>query len=248
MQRQRLNRIIGYALSRREAYLIVGLVFLAVVVAILGKWPGWVVGASIGAGSVLLVLLIADSLADLNVERDASLADVEVGQVKDPDLRAKVRKALEYVRAAHQLARRDKSGILDAADDELPQLEQAARSIYQMSLRLQEFRADRLLQRDLAELQPQGARRRPLTKDQEAQLGTLKRLHELVRSAEAEIDSAVAHLGRSYAEMQAIKVTPEFRGQSADPLEELGASTRRLSDLAEGYDQVYSSRPLPGGS
>lgn len=241
MVSDRLKRIAGYSLSRPEAYIIVGLVFVAVVVAIFGRWPGWVILASIAGGVVLLALLFVDSLADPDVDRDASIADVEVGRVRDPALQAKVRRSLEYVRAAQKLARQETSGVLSTADDELPQLEQAARSIHQMSLRLQEFKADRLLQRDLVDLHQKSGRGQ-LTKDQEAQLGTLRRLDELVRNAELEIDSALAHLGRSYAEMQAIVVTPEFRGRAADALGELAASTQRLSELAAGYDEVYGSR------
>lgn len=243
MAGDRLRRIAGYSLSRPEAYIIVGLVFVAVVVAILGRWPGWVILASVAGGVVLLALLFFDSLADPNVERDSSIGDVEVSRVRDPVLQGKVRRTLEYVRAAQELARRDTSGTLATADDELPQLEQAARSVYQMSLRLQEFKSDRLLQRDLADLQQRSGRGQ-LNKDQKAQLATLQRLDELVHTAEQEIDSAVAHLGRSYAEMQAIKVTPEFRGRAADALSELAASSQRLSELAAGYDEVYGNRAL----
>lgn len=245
---ERLKMSIGYALSRTEAYLIVMLVFVAVIVAIVGRWPGIVIVASLAAGIVLLALLIVDSLANPDVEREASIADIQVGLLKDPELKAKVRKALEYVRAAQRLSKRDAAGVLDAADDELPQLEHAARSIYQMSLRLQEFRADRLLQSDLTELERQRAQGRQLSKDREAQLKTLVRLNEMVRSAEQEMDSALAHLGRSYAEMQAIKVTPEFRGGAVEALNQLEASTLRLSELAQGYDEVYGARGLPGGS
>lgn len=243
MTGDRLRRIAGYSLSRPEAYIIVALVFVAVVVAIFGHWPGWVVLASVAAGAVLLGLLFVDALADPDVERDASIADVEVSRVRDPALRLEVRRALEYVRAAQKLARQDDSGILTSADDELPQMEQAARSVYQMSLRLQEFKSDRLLQRDLADLR-QRLERGKLTSDQAAQLASLRKLDELVRSATQEIDSAVAHLGRSYAEMQAIKVTPEFKGRAAEALSELAASTQRLSELASGYDEAYGQRAL----
>lgn len=248
MRRRRLNRIVGYTLSRVEAYLIVGLVFVAVVVAIVGRWPGWVIVVSVVAGAALLGLLVLDSLSDPDVERDASLADIDVGRISDPALRDKVRRALEYVRAAHKLAQQDAGDVLGAADDELPQLQQAARSIYKMSLRLQDFRADRLLQRDMRDLLQRSSGQGELTRDQAAQLRTLRRLDELVRNAEQEIDRSLAQLGRSYAEMQAIKVTPELRGRAVDALDQLGASTRRLSELAEGYDEVYGGHKLPEGS
>lgn len=246
MHRERFRRIAGYALSRREAYLIVGLVFAAVVVTIVGGWPAWVIGVSVLAGVLLLLLLIMDSLFDPNVERDAAVADVDLGRLRDRDLQAKVRRALEYVRAAQRLARQDRGTTLDAADDELPELEQAARSIYQMCLRLQEFRSDALIQRDLGEIRQQRARRAELSDDQREQLTTLERLSELVASAQREIDAALAHLGRAYAEMQVIKVTPELRGREADALEQLGASTRRLSDLAAGYDEAFGGQLPPG--
>lgn len=247
MQVERLKRIAGYALSRPEAYIIVVLVFLAVLVAILGDWPGWVIGVSVLAGIMLLGLLVIDSLRDPNAERDASIADVDPGRVRDTLLRDKISRALEYVRAAHKLARENPDDALGSANDELPQLEQAARSIYQMVLRLQDFRADRILQRDLADLQKR-AQKGQLSSDQRAQLDTLTRLDELVQSAYREVDSALAHLGRSYAEMQAIKVTPELRGQAAAALDELEASSKRLSELAEGYDEVFRSRALPGNA
>lgn len=244
MENDRLKRIAGYALSRPEAYVIVLLVFLAVLVAILGGWPGWVIVASILAGIVLLGLLVIDSLGDPNAERDASISDVDASQVRDPALREKVRRALEYVRAAHKLTKDDSDDTLASVRDELPQLEQAARSIFQMVLRLEQFHSDRLLQRDLADLRKR-TQHGQLSKDQQAQLSTLDRLDGLIRGADQEIDSALAHLGRSYAEMQAIKVTPELRGQATAALGDLDASSKRLSELAEGYDQVFSSGALP---
>ncbi len=247
MGRQRLGQTASYALSRPEAYIIVVAVFVAVVVALVGGWPGWVVLVSLAAGVAALGLLILDSLANPDVEGEVLIADIDVGEVSDPALRAKVIRALEYVRAARRLSQRDTSGVLDVANDELPQLEQAARSIYQMSRRLQEFRADRLVQRDLSDLQKR-SQRGQLTEDQKAHLDTLRRIDELARSAEQEIDSALAHLGRSYAEMQAIKSTPEFRGRAVDAFDELGASAKRLSELADGYDEVYSRRTQPGKS
>lgn len=247
MRRERLNRITGYALSRPEAYIIVVLVFVAVVVAMVTGWSAWVVVLSLAAGAALLALLIIDALADPYVERAAAIADIEADRVRDPALRNKVRQALEYVRAAHRLAQRDNSGALDVVESELPQMEQAARSIYQMSLRLQDFRADSLVQRDVVDLEKK-RHRGGLSQDQEAQLGSLKRLEELAHSAEQEIDSALAHLGRSYAEMQAIKVTPELRGPAEEAFEELGESTKRLADLAQGYDEAYGRRPQAGES
>jgi len=243
--RKRIGRIIGYALSRITAYLVVGLVFLAVVVAIIGGWPTWVILASIAGGLVVLGLLVVDALLQPSIELDVSIADIDIKELHNAALREKVRRALEYNYAALKLARHDKSGVLDLADNELPQLSEAARSIYQMCLRLQEFRADRLIERDFAELQRQREIHGQLTSQQEAQLQALERLNELVRSAEREIDSALAHLGRSYAEMQAIKVTPELRGRAGEALEELETSTKRLSDLAQGYDEVYRGGALP---
>lgn len=246
MRNERLSRIVGYALTRREAYLAVGLTFVAVVVAILGGWPGWVILACVGVGALLLGLVVVDSIADPKSERDAALVDVELSRVHDKQLRAKLQRVMEYVRAAQQLARQDRSGTLDSADDELPQLEQAARSIYQMCLRLQEYRADRLIQRDLVDLQRMASGTRKLTGDQQAHLETLQRLNGLVREAERGIDRALADLGRSYAEMKAIGVTPGLRGRTTEALDQLAASTQRLSDLATGYDEAYGFRAGQG--
>ena len=245
MGSERLKRTIGYTLSRPAAYLIVGLVFVAVVVAIAGLWSAWVILGSVGAGVVLLGLLVLDSLTDPNLEPDVLLADIDPNQMRDPALRGKVRQALEYYRAVQRLAKKDTSGVLDSAHFELPQLEQAVRSIYQMALRLQEFRGDTLIPRDLATLEQQKTRRGHLTQDQEEQLGSLQRLTGLVQNAEKEIDAALADLGRSYAEMQAIKVTPELKGRAADAFKELEASSQRLADLAQGYDEVYRSHEPP---
>ena len=244
MESERLKRITSYALSRPEAYIIVLLTFLAVLVAIIGGWPGWIIMVCIGAGVVLLALLVVDSLGNPDAERDASIADVDLSRIRDTELRNKVRRALEYVRASHKMTKEDTGDALASARDELPQLEQAARSIYQMVLRLQDFRGDPLLRRDTEDLRKRSQQGR-ISKDQKEQLNTLNRLEELVRSADQEIDGALAHLGRSYAEMQAIKVTPELRGRAAAALDELDASSKRLTELAEGYDEVFSSRALP---
>ena len=242
MRSERISRIIGYALNRQEAYLSVGLTFVAVVVAILRGWPWWVMLACAAAGALLLGLLVIDSLADPSAEREAALADVDLSKVHDKRLKNKLQRAIEYVHAAQRLAKQDNIGALDGADDELPQLEQAVRAIFQMSLRLQEYGEDRLIQRDLLELQKMASGSRRLTEDQKAQLETLRRLDDLVRTAEREIDDALANLGRSYAEMKAIGVTPELRGGAAETLDQLTACTQRLSELAAGYDDAYGVR------
>ncbi len=245
MQIDRFKRIAGYALTRPEAYIIVVLVFLLALVDIFGGWPGWVILAGIVAGAVLLGLLIVDSLNDPDSEREASIADVDAGRVRDPALRNKVLRALEYVRAAQKLAREDTKDTLSLVRDELPQLEQAARSMFQMAIRLQDFQADRIVQRDLVDLRRRSEQGK-LTGEQRDQLDTLNRLDDLVRNADREIDGALSVLGRSYAEMQTIKATPELRGQAAAALEELDASSKRLSELADGYDQVFGDRVQPG--
>ncbi len=242
MSQSKLSRGIAYALGRTEAYIIVVIVFLAVVVAIVGGWPGWIIPASIVTGAVLLVLLVWDSLSDPNTERQSSIADINPGQVRDQKARAKVRKALEYVRGIQRMVANDQEGLLGIAKEELPQLEQAARLIYQMCLRLQEFYADPIIRQDLARLEELQARRKSLPPGQAAHLEALVQLHNLVQSAEQQVDSVLAHLGRSYAEMQSIKVTPEFRGRAQAALEQLRDSAQRLSDLADGYDEAYSSR------
>jgi hypothetical protein len=244
----RLNRMVGYALNRREAYLIVLVTFAAVIVAIVGRWPLWVVGASVVVGALLLALLVIDSLSDPDVEQEASLAGLELDRVIDKGLRSSVKKAMEYVCGAQQLVRRDREGLLTSAGDELPQMEEATRSIFQMALRVQEYRSDALIQRDLAELRATAGRSRTVSDSRQEQLASLEKLDSLIRSAEQEIDAALAHLGQSYAEIKAIKVTPELQGQSIAALEGLNESARRLSDLAQGYDEVFGKRTGTDGA
>jgi len=100
----------------------------------------------------------------------------------------------------------------------------------------------------LADLQQVQAGRGTLTEDQREQLKSLQKLDELMRSSEQALDRALADLGRSYAEMRTIEATPELRGRDIDSLRALDESTRRLSDLAAGYDEVFSGRIRPAGS
>ncbi len=245
---ERLGRIAGYTLSRREAYLIVLVTFVAVMVAILGRWPAWVIGASVAGGAVLMALLVIDSLSDPLVEQEASLAGIDLGRIGDRGLRTSVAKAVEYVRGVHNLVREDREDVLTSADDELPQMEEAARSIYEMALRVQEFRADRLIQRDLRDLRYERSRSSTMSESRQDQLDSLEKLDGLVADAEREIDAALAHLGQSYAEIKAIEVTPEIKGRSFETLKELKQSTQRLSDLAAGYDEAFNQRAGTGGS
>lgn len=244
---ERFKRIAGYTLSRWEAYLIVAVVFAAVVVATVGRWPWWAIVGSLAAGVVLIGLLVLDSMTDPNMERDASIADVEPGRVRDKELREKLLRALEYVRATHRLVRgrRDSMG---GAEDELPQMEEAVRGIYQLCLRLQDYRADQLVRRDFDDLNLRKKRGVHLTEDEQQQLDTLQRLEELVKSGEEGIDRAIADLGRSYAEMRSIEATPDLKGRQAEALRQLDESAKRLSDLAAGYDEVFGGRSQPGGA
>ncbi len=247
MRGDRINRIVSYALNRPAAYAIVLMVFVASMIAILGHWPLWVVGASIAAGAVLLGLLVADSLSDPVVEQEASLADIDLSLIRDKALKASVVRAIEYVKGAQAQVRDDREGVLASAGDELPEMEHAVRSIFQMALRVQDFRNDALVQRDLGEARQgrSNSRHFALSQSRQEWFSSLEKLEGLVGTAEQEIDEALAHLGQSYVEMKAIKVTPEIKGRTIDALKDLNESTERLSDLARSYDEAFSQRAQP---
>lgn len=233
----RLKRLILYSLNRP-------LVLFSIALLILGSGLGifvfalspWVIAAWIVVCLGLFLATVIDTLSDPEKERDAALADVDPGNIRDRTLRDKVRQAVRYVRSARKVIGEAKAGQLDSAAGDLPALEAATRSIFQVAGRLERYRSDQILRNDLANLGQKGKR---LTDSQKRYLETLNKLESLMREASEGIDNALAEMGQSYASMQAILVKPEFWGGAADSFERVREVTRRLDDISTSFDEVY---------
>ncbi|MBI2863177.1 MAG: hypothetical protein HYX94_01260 [Chloroflexi bacterium] len=233
----RLGRLILYSLNRPLALVAIGLLIGGAGLGslVLGL-ASWMVAAWVLVCAGLFVATVVDTLADPERERDAALADVDPDDLRDRALRDKVYQALRYVKSARKLIAEAKGGVLDSAAADLPDMESAARSIFQVAGRLQRYGGDPILRNDLANLKQKGPR---LTESQKSYLETLNKLESLMKEASDQIDSALAEMGQSYASMQAILVKPEFLGTAADSFDRVREVTRRLDDISTSFDEVY---------
>lgn len=204
----------------------------------------WMVAAWVLVCAGLFVATVLDTLSDPEKERDAALADVDPDQLRDRALRDRVYQALRYMKSARKLIGEAKSGQLDSAAAELPDMEATTRSIFQVAGRLEKYGDDQILRNDLSSLKAKGNR---LTESQKGYLETLTKLDYLMKEAANQIDSALAEMGQSYASMQAILVKPEFFGAAAESFDRVREVTRRLDDISTSFDEVYQHRTIAKG-
>lgn len=238
----RLRAIILYSLNRPLSLVAIaqlilgvglGLFVLDFSVEVVSLWSAFCGG--------LLVATTVDTLFDPEKRRDAARACLDPSAIHDQTIRDKVKKAFGYVRSAHGIMRGAKAGQLASVASDIPALDTAAKGIFEVSVRLDRYRRDYTLRCDLASLRWLGGN---LSDSQQRYLQTLFELDILMKEASAQVDNALAEIGRSYASIQGILVKPEFLGGAANSFARVREVTLRLDDLSTSFDEVYNRRTI----
>ena len=247
LPRRQWASILSYALNRWQTLTIVLIACLGVAgtiaflegsLALVLLWVGFGV---IGTGSMVLV-----SFRDAESLDEALTSHLNLGELKDRQLREKVGRAEAYQKAIRQAIREVRSPALRASLETMTRdMVDPVELISTLARRLEDYQQDDLIQEDLKRLT---AGRQQLQPAEQEQLASLQKLQKLMGETAAAIDNALAQLGASYSAIQLARSTGELKGSAASQaLEDLRLQSQQLRDLNASLDEVYGER-LRGGT
>jgi len=266
VKEQARKQVLSYSIFRPESALVIALAIIGVGMSLLhlpwfpGDWWMWAAGGLIGEGAI-----VASSLRDEKFYRkliDQLIADqFDLGKIRNPELRERVTKALQYrTLITQEIERRD-----DPFDE---RLKEAARSmedwiaqIYRLAQGVDSFQQDPIIARDLQQVprdlagfqdqlrrsvnnlgDPVQEELRKTVEMKQAQWEALTHLRDTMMRARLQLDNTLAAMGTVYMQTKLIgnKDMDDSRAQRlrADMVEQV----RALEDTAAAIDEVYGSR------
>jgi hypothetical protein len=222
-------------------------------------WWTWLMLGALGVAGIIWTTLTdreeaAKAVAAMfREEHDPSL-------LRDGDLQARYRQALEYYERLQQMGAGIKSEPLRARiADSLRQMDAWVSHIYDLALRLQAFRNDGILNRDrqavpqaIRELERDlNQRQDPAVRAQlEANLASKRQQYENIRAldnlmkrAELQLDHSIAALGTVYSQLLLIGTRREIEGADDRRLQEsITEEVAGLQDLVASINEIYNYR------
>ncbi|MHB1007002.1 MAG: hypothetical protein ACYC3S_15360 [Chloroflexota bacterium] len=244
--RYRRGAVLSYALNRWQTLAVViiaclgiagTVLFLDASLPLLVFWLGFGVA---GTGAMIVV-----SFRDAESVDEALLTQADLDQLRDRRLRDKVRRAEAYQRAIRQSVRTTDSPELRSALDIMTrEAVDPVGLIFTLARRLEDFRADALLQEDIRRLV---AGRQSLSQAEQEQLTNLENLQRLMAEVANAIDAGLAQLGTSYTAVKLARAGGELKSSSVQQsLADLRGQSAQLRDLNASLDEVYAQRDRGG--
>lgn len=260
IQQKAQSTLIQYAFFRIESAVIIAmsLVLTFVYPRPFFWWPrfGWLL-----LGLVALFVIIYSSLTDAEANAEILLKvfqeQFNPRQINDKDLRSKIENALEYQRRIESQVRQQSSGLIkDRLNDTAGQITAWLSNIYELALRIDQYRRDDLLERERAsvprELDQLLAQRRneknPKVQEQLDNVITGKRNHwqsirELdarMKEAALQLDQSLTALATIYSQVQLIDAQSIGSGRAERLHQDIREQVARLNDLVTSINDVYS--------
>lgn len=253
------STIIQYAFFRWEnAIVIAGTILLT---ALAPKpfpwWPlwGWPLLGIFGVSAILLSSIT-------NAEFNASMLfkifqrQFDLKRIKDPQLQDKISSALEYQRRIYNKTRYPDTNVMrERAEDTNRQLKDWIRNMYRLAIRLDTYRRDKLMHKDLTQIaeevetlstQQKRESNQALKKQlddvvesKEKQLETLHALQNRMKQAELSLEQSLTALATVDSQIQLIDAEDIQSGRSIRLREDIQEQVLRLDDLVSSINQVY---------
>lgn len=244
--RYRRGAVLSYALNRWQTLAVIliaclgiagTVMFLDASLPLLLFWVGF--------GVVGTTAMIVVSFRDAESVDEALLTKADLDQVRDRRLRDKVRRAEAYQRAIRQSVRATDSPELRSALDVMTrEAVDPVGLIFTLARRLEDYRADALLQEDTRRL---AAVRQGLSLPEREQLENLEKLQHLMAEVANAIDAGLAQLGTSYTAVQLARAGGALKSSSVQQaLDDLKGQSQQLRDLNASLDEVYAQRDRGG--
>jgi hypothetical protein len=260
LPRKKKLLLLQYSLFRWEnAVLLAGGGLLTVLLpAPLLWWPawGWLALSSLGVAAVTGASLTNPAAANRLLLEDFQ-GKYSPARLRDPDLHRDVEMSLEYQRRIENRVRAKDSDILwDCPEETANQLEDWVDNIFQLSLRLDAYRRDKLLAQQRVEVPKALAARRArrerenneeLQKESDLaiestqkQWDALQALDHTMKKAEIQLEQSLAALATINSQVGLIEAQDADTGRSSRLRSDIQEQVNRLNDLVSSINEVYN--------
>ena len=262
--------ILTFALFRTQNALLIGaLIIMSGCAALFLASPlGLPLGLAAGGLGGLFIIALAEVLflylsfkdEKLHAQAVADLLkpqiNFEPARIADRELSARVDKAMEYwARIDDTVAKAPKGVLRDRLERATQEVTHWLQAVYNLAERVDKFRENKLIERDLESV-PQAIAtyrrkladedspevRRQLERtiaDKERQLRILEDLQNSMEKADYQLDSTIASLGTIYSQLLLVG-NKEEEGSRINRLQaEVSEQVNQLEDLAQAMDEVY---------
>jgi biopolymer transport protein ExbB/TolQ len=258
LQKKARSAMLQYAFFRWESAVV-----LAGTILLTALWPRpfswWPVWGWPLLGLVGLVGLVYSSLTDVETNARVLLQlfqqQFDPRKIKDQALRREVETALEYQRRIEAQARQQRPGALrDRLENTANQLSDWIGNIYELALRLDDYRRNELLAREREtvprEIEELAARRKlesdsalqrkldQVLESKGKQWQTLRALDTRMKQAELQLEQSMTTLATVHSQLQLIDARDVDSGRSARLEADIKEQVEQLDDLINSINEI----------
>jgi hypothetical protein len=260
--KQRATRaIIAHAFFRLESALTIALtlilVFLFPQPFPWWQWWYWLVLGAVGE-TLVLYTSVTDEMTGQRVVSDMLRQQFNPGDIRSPEYRQRVEKALDYRQRIEEHVRSTQTGLLrDHLLDTTSGVADWVASVFGLAKRVDRYNSDQALLRDRRDLPREivELRARLQREDSEAvrqelqqaiaakegQLVNLQKLQNMMEKAEYQLETTLTALGTVYSQIQLISAKDIDSGRAQRLREDISDQVEALQSLQATLDEVYGS-------
>ncbi len=253
--------ILKKAFTRWESILTIVLT-IVLFVAFPDPFPWWQSWFWLIAGGLAEAALVISTLTDPALTQEAIAREFEsqfdLRQVRSPNSRQRLERALEYRRNMVELAKRHSGVMRSSLQMTIADINDWIAHMYDLALHIDAFESNELVERDRKTVptQLEKTRQRLLVEqnaevkrdleDQvrnlELQLSNLNATANSVKRAEIQLDSTLSSLGTIYAQMSLLGTKDVDSGRAHRLRDEIREEVAGLQDTIMAMDEVQAQR------
>lgn len=260
IESQARQAVLEHALLRVENALILAGVLLATYF-VPQPFPWWPIWGWAALGVVGVVGLVVSSLTDPEHNRqvvaELFVQEFTTAGIKDSKIKDKLEQALDYFRRIQAAVQTQKGGVMqDRLGDTVRQINDWLANMFQLARRLDAYRRDDIIQRDLksvpAEISSYRQRlnleRDPSVRQQmeaainarTTQWEALNGLENMMEKAEFQLEQSLAALGTIYPQVQLIGAREVDSSRTQRLQADISDQVNTLNDLVSSINEVYT--------
>lgn len=260
LQKKAQNDLIQHALFRWESALIIAITIILTFLLPqpFSWWPsfGWPLIGLIGL-AVMIYTSLTDAENNAEVLLDVFQRQFDLSAIKDRTLRDDVESALEYQRRIEQqISTMNKTLVRERMEDTAGRISDWIENVYKLALRVDTYRRDDLISRDLRtlpddikllraehvlEADPSViAQRNEVIQSKEQHLQSLRDLDTRITQAQLQMEQSITSLGTLYSQIQLVDAQDVNSGRAERLQSDIQEQVNRLNDLVDSINEVYT--------
>jgi hypothetical protein len=261
MKQQIQKSVLSYAFFRPESAVVIAITIILVGLSFLnlswlpGKWWLWLLFGLVSEALIMLTTLRDEDLYKQVVDK-MFRREFDINTLRNPDLRQKLSKALEYRDSIVKEIEREEEPVLDDHLSNVARgLEDWIAQVYRLAQGLDVYRYDPVIARDM-ETVPEELERFEglLAKEREAsvreelektiaikrsQWDTLKNLRETMAKAQLQLENTLAAMSTVYTQVVLLGAKDVDSSRAQRLQQDMTEQISALEDIGATMDEVY---------